>query len=384
MNLWGPVRVNTQPMNIEQNPHVVFAKFTGEEILEEMGRLLYSVLHIFAANGYQVQLLNNLNFSALDKYGQLVPSMLNLTLVDTVPDNSNHMFYLFDEEDKSCSRHPWKKKIQIKFDVFSTYRITDPLIMPYPVHPLHSGPDLAERLETLRKNQRTVRIFFSGDTKGYTKNRIHYPNTKLPRLEVIETIQDQLGTKITRIRDETALKEVFAGDFVNSCVIVDTSSLWVAPEDWLPNLSKSDFFICPPGYCMPMCHNVIEAMAVGAIPIINYPEWFNPTLKHLENCIVFDDKEDLINKIEGVLGMDQQEISEMRTRVIDYYEHHLNPSRFISDVESREEHKVIVLMITDKHTVRNAFRLNEKSILITGRPTLANRRWYQFFRALRT
>ena len=83
--------------------------------------------------------------------------------------------------------------------------------------------------------------------------------------------------------------------------------MWIDPEDWLPDLSKTDFFICPPGFCMPMCHNVIEAMAVGAIPVINYPEWFNPTLRHMENCIVFDDRNDLVMKIEEILDMGQQE-----------------------------------------------------------------------------
>jgi hypothetical protein len=294
------------------------------------------------------------------------------------------MLYLFDRVDKSCARRLWKKKIQIKFDVFSSYRVTDPLIMPYPVHPLLSGADLPVRLEELRKNEKRLRIFFSGDTKGYTKNRIHYPNTKLPRLKVIETILEQLGDKTIHVKDETALKKLFYGDFIKKCIIVDTSKLWIAPKDWLPGLSKSDYFICPPGYCMPMCHNVIEAMAVGAIPIINYPEWFNPTLRHMENCIVFDDQKDLIRKIEDVLEMRQQKVSEMRHKVIDYYENHLSPRKFISDVESRQENNITMLMITDKNTINNASRLNEKSILISGKPTLANSRWYKFLRAFRT
>jgi hypothetical protein len=370
-------------MNREAIPHTVFARFTKDDILDEMGRLLYSILNIFAINGYQVKLFDNIDFSELDKYGQLVPFMSNLTLVDTIPDSTSHMLYLFDREDKTCSGHQWKKEIQIKFDVFSVYNITDPLFMPYPVHPLLSGADLPLLLENLRKNEKKLRIFFSGDTKGYTKNRIHYPNTKLPRLEVIDTILDQLGDKTIHVKDETALNQLFDGDFINSCVIVDTSRMWINSKDWLPDLSKTEFFICPPGYCMPMCHNVIEAMAVGAIPIINYPEWFNPSLRHMENCIVFDDKKDLIKKIEDVLGMGQKNVSEMRHKVIDYYEKHLSPRKFISDIESRVDNKITVLMITDKNTRKNASRLNEKSILITGKPALANNRWYKFFRTFR-
>lgn len=371
-------------MNTEPNPHIVFAKFTNDDILDEMGRLLYSVLNIFATNGYRVKLFDNINFSELDKYGQLVPSMTNLTLVDAVPENSSQILYLFDREDKSCSRHQWEKKVQIKFDIFSSYKITDPLFMPYPVHPLLSGADLPVRLEKLRVNEKKLRIFFSGDTKGYTKNRIHYPNTKLPRLEVIETIQEKLGDKTIQVKDEDSLNSLFAGDYINSCIIVDTSKMWIDPADWLPHLSKTDFFICPPGRSMPMCHNVIEAMTVGSIPIINYPEWFNPTLRHMENCIVFNDKEDLIKQVEGVLELEQQKISEMRLNVIDYYENHLSPGKFIGNIETRKEDKITVLMITDENTKRNATRLNKKSILISGKPVLANSRWYKYLRVFTT
>jgi hypothetical protein len=370
-------------MNTKPNPPVIFAKFTEDNILDEMGRLLYAILNVFATNGYQVILYDNINFSELDKYGQLVPSMNNLTLVNTVPECSSHMFYLFDREDKSCSDHQWKRKIQIKFDTFSTYRITEPVFMPYPVHPLLAGADLPQRLEIFRKNEKRLRIFFSGDTKGYTNNRIHYPNTKLPRLEVINTILDELGDRTIHVEDDAALKELFAGDFNNSCVIVDTGKMWVDPADWLPRLSKTDFFICPPGYSMPMCHNVIEAMAVGSVPIINYPEWFNPPLRHMENCVSFYDRKDLIKKIRSIFELEQQKISEMRNQAIDYYEKHLSPRKFISNIESKQESKTTVLMITDKNTIKNARRLNKNSILIRGKPTLANSRWYKLLQSFK-
>ena len=368
-------------MNTEASPRTVFARFMEEDILDEMGRLLYSILNIFATNGYRVELFDNIDFSALDKYGQQVPSLDNLTLVDMIPDNTEDRLYLFDRADKSCSKRRWQKKIQVKFDIFSTYRLTDPLFMPYPVHPLLSGADLPQRLEQLRKNQKKLRIFFSGDTKGYTRNRIHYPNTKLPRLEVINTLLEQRADRTIHVKDEDTLRELLDGDFVDSCVIVDTGSMWIDPQEWLPDLSKSDFFICPPGYCMPMCHNVIEAMAVGSIPIINYPEWFNPTLRHMENCIVFDDKEDLVRKIDYVLEMEPHEVADLRERVIAYYEEHLNPRNFIDAIESREDIKITVLMITDKNTRKNASRLNRRSILITGKATFADSWWYRLFRS---
>jgi len=40
--------------------------------------------------------------------------------------------------------------------------------------------------------------------------------------------------------------------------------------------------------------------------------------------------------------------------------------------------------IKDKNTRKNAASLNEQSILITGKPTLANSVWYKVFSAFRT
>ena len=249
--------------------------------------------------------------------------------------------------------------------------------MPYPVHPLLSGADLPQRLEKLRKNKKRLRIFFSGDTKGYTRNRIHYPNTKLPRLEVIETILEKLADRTIHVKDEAVLNKLFADDFHNSCVIVDTGKMWIDPEDWLPHLSKTDFFICPPGYCMPMCHNVIEAMAVGAIPIINYPEWFNPTSDIWKTVLFLMTRMTWSEKSMTFSNGANSKISEIRDRTIDYYENHLNPRIFISDIESRKGSKVTALMITDKNTRKNASRLNKRSVLVTGKPVLKNP-WYKF------
>lgn len=129
---------------------------------------------------------------------------------------------------------------------------------------------------------------------------------------------------------------------------------------------------------MPMCHNVIEAMAVGTIPIINYPEWLNPGLVDMENCIAFDSKADLAKKITEVLNMKREQIDEMRTRVIEYYQNNLDPAGFMKKLESNTDKEITLLMITDAHVAKNDSKLNRHSILINGVPRFPSDIWKGF------
>jgi hypothetical protein len=356
------------------NKPLVFAKFLDQSILSEMGRLLFSVLNTFALSGYDVQLFNNVDIDKKDEkrpYLRSVRTIPNLTTVDEIPKDTTDVIYLFDKKDSECAGKKWKKQIQVGFDVFSSHLFSSlkgvfPIMMPYPMHPLHYGPDLQNRLESARNMQRKSRIFFSGDTENYKRNRIRYPAPKLTRIQVVDTIMERLGDNVLEISDADKFNTLMEGEYVNKCVMLDNTKFRVEADSWLESISIGDFFLCPPGYVMPMCHNVIEAMAVGTIPIINYPEWLNPNLEDGVNCIAFNDEDDLEAKIIRALGMRQEEIKEMKSNVIEYYKRHLDPQGFISKLDSIDKDKIQILMITDGCVAKDPTRLSKHSILITG------------------
>ena len=175
-----------------------------------------------------------------------------------------------------------------------------PIIMPVPMHPLHSGAT-ADQLARLRRAERRMRIFFSGDTHQYTRVWVRYPKTKLPRQQVVDAIKNQLGDELALVHDSQSLRDLLQGDYRRQCVITASSEVRIEFDDWLPTLAQGDFFLCPPGIVMPMCHNIIEAMAVGAIPITNYPEWMDPRLVPGVNCVAFDDEQDLLGALRRAL-----------------------------------------------------------------------------------
>jgi hypothetical protein len=354
------------PIDSPPRKPAVFAKFLDTDILDEQGRLMFSLLNAFATSGYPVLLFDSLPAERLGRYGLMAKSLPALSLTPSVPDRVDDMFYLFDREDRGIGRREWRKKIRVRFDIFAPFWLRQPVLMPFPLHPIHSTPNLRQRLDRIRTNPKRLRVFFSGETSGYTENRITYPKTKLPRLEIISTVRERMGERVVFVQQQAELERLLSAGYVDKCVILDTSKVRVPDLDWLNVLSQADFFLAPPGIVMPMCHNSVEALATGAIPIINYPEWFAPRLEHLRNSVVFDDKEDLIAKLELVLAMDKPSIASMQERAIAYYDAHLSGRSFTATLEARRERKIDVLMILEEYVRKNARRLNGRSVLIRG------------------
>jgi hypothetical protein len=81
------------------------------------------------------------------------------------------------------------------------------------------------------------------------------------------------------------------------------------------------------------------------------------------------------------MGSDQ--IAAMRRRVIDYYDQYLTAESFTRRIEASKQLKVIVLMITDANTVRNASKLNRHSVLLRSPSSSGTEGWASMLRRLR-
>jgi hypothetical protein len=344
-------------------------------MLRESGRLPFALLWPFVSAGYAVQVDENLRSRLVSRYGQadaeLPPTarcsltMDGVSYTDRPPSDTASAIYLFDTPRADFFDRRWRKRIRVRFDMFSPYPLRMPVIAPYAMHPLQAALATTEHLDRLRRRERVLRILFAGDSKGYVRNRIRYPHPKLPRHEVLQALRRDLTSELIEVTTAGDLRRLSASGYVNAFVLSDSGS-GIAAEDWLPTLADADFFLCPPGMVMPMCHNVIEAMAVGTIPLISYPEWMRPRLRHLHNCIEFSDRDDLLRKVRLVLSLPPREIAELRRNVIEYYEDHLRPTRLVDMLEAHPERDVTLLLHTELNTARHAARLGPRSALLQG------------------
>jgi hypothetical protein len=79
---------------------------------------------------------------------------------------------------------------------------------------------------------------------------------------------------------------------------------------------------------------LIEAMAVGTIPITNYGHWLTPPLIDGENCLAFDTLQDLDTVLGKAHSLSEAEVVEMRVRVLEYYDKHLSPEKLVERIQS--------------------------------------------------
>jgi Glycosyl transferases group 1 len=354
----------------------VFARFSGPEIFLEQGRLIFSVLHTFATAGLQVHLFDNLADKDIDKYGKLVYSTRDVVLTREIPSNPAEYLYLYDQPDEVLRRHAWTKTVQVRFDMFAPFWTSNPIIMPFPMHPLQSGVTPAD-LAVLRPSERRMRIFFSGDTHHYGRAWVRHPKTKLPRLQIVHAIKERLVDDLVLVHDTAALQAVRQAGCSRKCVITASSEVRIEFADWLGTLAQADFFLSPPGIVMPMCHNIVEAMAVGTIPITNYPEWMDPHLEPGRNCLAFDEADDLIAALRRALAMDPAEIARMKANVIDYYEEYLRPQTFVDRVLASPDKDLPILIYTERNMAKNPTKLGRHSILMKGTTQPRPGQWFK-------
>jgi hypothetical protein len=185
--------------------------------------------------------------------------------------------------------------------------------LPYIMHPSNY---LQSETEILPKN---IGILMSGnfEEKIYNTNVIPDNFGLLNRWEIYTEILKH--KKLLSISGDELVRDLNSGEFRNKLVLMKWQSGAIPTEKWRYYLSSAEFIFCAPGMTMPMCHNVLEAMSVGVIPILNYPHWLNPSLKDNVNCLVYKSIVDVKSIIDKALSLSSEEKIKMSKEVLHYY-----------------------------------------------------------------
>jgi hypothetical protein len=192
------------------------------------------------------------------------------------------------------------------------------------------------------QRRRRFRLGFFGthDREFYTKH-YHFPG--MNRCEILEVFLQNFGERITHLRG-------FPRDWEPCEIAVSIDGRggdrqgksFLSQDHYFEALRECDFVLSPPGICMPISHNLIEAMFCGAVPITNAGAFMAEPLSDGETCLEFKDVEGLVSVIKRVLAMDEGELAQMRNSVRDYYNRFLDSKAILENLIHTNDLKIIV------------------------------------------
>ncbi len=327
----------------------------------------YALMQYFAMSGYNVLLKKNILWlgAMTTEFQKMMQNIPNFCITNKNYANPNDTLYITDDK-KNIDTQNWKKSIYFDANIFtiSTADFSKYWLMPYPMNPQMYALKNYENLPKYRQNKRHIKLFFSGnqDAESYTNPVLTHFFSKMNRIETIQTLLDNLTNEQKVMIEGNNLDTT---TYQNAFVLNQWS--WtpkqannlqkrVSNQDWLQTLSYSDFFLGCAGVNQPVCHNIIEAMSVGTVPVLEYAEYFAPVLEHKKNAIIFNGRQDLIEKIKEILAMNPEEIATLRHNVITYYEEHLSPITFVKKTAERKDKKhehLYIFAESASHEVRN-------------------------------
>lgn len=323
---------------------------TGPEIFVTLGdtrpngdipRHLYSVFNYLAQAGYRIYVYQKLSFRFFDwlkPYGRKIFSIKRLRFVTSMPTKTETMIYLFDHEkvDKELLNRKWKKYVYLSIRKPASWDVGEHVMnMPYVMYPGINKAYDQKNLEMLRRLTRKIRVFFAGNT-----SRVYYRNPILKKFNQMSR-REAIGSLLRKRREIIYLPDkrefyrlVNGREYRNVCVIINFAKFKIHQGRWLETLARSDFFMCFSGTDYPMCHNLIESMAVGTIPILSYPDWMSPPLEHGRNSLIYRSQEELVRCFDEAMGMSAERVAKLRSEVVRYYEEHLSPVSFLKRFEA--------------------------------------------------
>jgi hypothetical protein len=321
----------------DERRQFVFFDFSSSQIDLDAGRYIFALVRDFEEAGYVSVYRANFPFLSSMRYKRYKSMLLEHEFrvcesVEEIPDGT-----LACVVTDRTRIPPVKAKLLCVSYEHRLPRNESEVVMPFRVFPQLYGqlaglqPDL--------ESWRPWRAFFAGTiTARYGKKTLEQKFGKMSRLSVLHAIETKLAPDEIHIlkseRDAVPQKPSF---------VLASSSFRIPQEKWFAALARADFFVACPGGAMPICHNIAEAMAVGTIPILEYPEYLDPPLKHGVNCLAFTGPDELLGIMRRAFQMKATQIASMRKAARIYYERYLAPGLFAKSVMDAPQQELTLL-----------------------------------------
>lgn len=301
-------------------------------------RYLYLFIKFFDISGYTV---------FLPKKIKIIRSLLN---------NEGEKFYsslIIVEKRVRFGKPPKGRKIlNIKNEILSVDYFNELFIdnknnktyhVPIPQHPLMYHKNLWNIIIDSHV-ERKQSIFMAGDFDNIYKTiSKEYIFDVFDRITILSFLESD--DRYYDVKTQNELNKFLQSPLDKKIIFVKKSNFVISMEILRNTLNKFDFFFALPGFIIPFSHNIIEAMSVGCIPVIQdtYASLFRPILINNFNAITFKDLTELKNRIDEIFNYTKEEILYLRNNVANYYSQYLVPNKIVGMIESNNFEKIYLL-----------------------------------------
>lgn len=301
------------------------------EIEKIRRRYVFQLLHVLSFTDYEVGLrmgMDDINKYVDSREDYRISDVRNYRTYLRRPASEGRFVFLSDSRSELLASSGWKKRVHVDYGCFNG---RDPgFSVPFGVDPpqVLAGRTRARALDHYRSRESKVTLLFAGacQPKEYATDEITELFGKVPRNELYEMLCRVLDEgNYTTTQDPKSLLN--ADEKIDAALFVlgDKQDRRVSKEDWFRVLSAADFFVAGPGVYMPMSHNAVEALAVGTIPILEYPDLFTPNLANAGGCVAFEGREEFLDRVRSCLNMGTVTREKLKRRATEYYDTHLSP-----------------------------------------------------------
>ena len=371
--MWGArhkyLRLLKYILSIQIVPHRRSAESQKGVVVVHFGRQLKyrfveQILRTLAASGFSINYYVG-SLADIIRLGRLEGDLFwtpGIEIIYRLPKNTENHILCCDDDTDPLLRVSWKKIFKLEFDLAKPYAaLSQPIHIPFSVHDYIYRACFHKR-PALLGNPKKIRLLFAGAYKGYAGGPIGSQLGKLERAAIVEIFRNHPNTSI--IVSQAELDAVLAGPPSTRFYWVDTSKFRIPPEQWLDVLSYVEVFLCPPGVMTPMSYNAVESIAMGAIPLINYPEWFHPRLRDGDTCVAFTDAASLRQQLDALMNTPDANIARMRARVLAYYQEYLALDAVVARIQAANGPLVNLVMDAEQADCTN--RVTAHSLAIAA------------------
>jgi hypothetical protein len=287
-------------------------------------RYFYLLCKFYLLEGYQIGIKINFNFIGnLETYSALLLKEKNVYFFWKKP-NSRQYFYTNLNSNVGI----------LLSDYYFNPSTNKSYHVPMSLHPLMYHDGLWNEQIPIN-NKRSKSLFFAGSIeKGqYDRKEIEQKFGIFNRIYLFESLrQTKNWFSVKNINELAHIQD-------SKIYFLDRAILDIPMTYLRKTLSEFTFFFACPGVSMPFSHNIIEAMSVGCIPIIeeNYARKFQPSFIHLENALIFKhSQENLVETIDLAFSLGEEKLQEMINNVRNYYSSYLTPKNVIQQLMDGE------------------------------------------------